>query len=204
MLSDKAIKTAFIISLAGHCLLLGVPGFNLPVLQDKKPEEITVRVEIEKPPLLPKIDVMGEEKKLKEVVEKQEEPKAKPEQELKPEEIVMDEPSKEPLKEKIEIINPTQEAMLRYQDMVKQRIEEVRRYPAWAKRQGIEGVSYLIFTLLSNGMVQDIRIIRSSGFDILDEEAISTVKRASPFKPIPKKFNHSSLTMEVAIVFQLK
>jgi len=70
MLSNKVIRITFIISLTGHCLLLGMPGFNLPSFQVEKPEEITVRIEIKKPSLLPKIDVMGDEKKLNEVVEK--------------------------------------------------------------------------------------------------------------------------------------
>ena len=199
MQSNKAIKTAFLVSLMGHCLFLGIPGINMVSHQDKQPEDVVIRVEIEKPPLLPKIDVMGEEKKLKEIVKEEELPEPEPEEQI--EEVVIEKP--EPPKEIVEVINPESEAMLRYQDMVKQRIEETRRYPLWAKRQGIEGVSYLMFTLLSNGTVQDIRIVSSSGFDILDEEAVSTVKRASPFKPIPEKFNCPTLTMEVVLVFQL-
>ena len=205
MISDKVIRTAFLISFAGHCLFLGVPGFNprLPC-QEKKPDEITINVEIERSALLPKIDIMGEEKKFKEVIEKskQPEPESKPHPRL--EEIAVEEPYKDLIKEKFEVIVPAQEAMFRYQDMVKQKIESCRRYPAWAKEQKLEGVSCLVFTLLSNGMVQDIKLIRSSGFDILDKEAISTVKRASPFCPIPAKLNYSSFTMEVSLVFKLE
>ncbi len=188
------------ISLIGHCLFLGMPGINMISRQDKKPEDIVVRIEIEKPPLLPKIDVMGEEKKLKEIAKEEKLPEPEPEEQIN--EVMIEKP--EPPKEIIEVINPQEEAMLRYQDMVKQKIESCRRYPSWAKKQGFEGVSYITFTLLSSGMIQGIKIIHSSGFDILDEEAVSTVKRASPFKPIPEKFNCSSLIMEVAIVFQLK
>ncbi|NQS90431.1 TonB family protein [Patescibacteria group bacterium] len=204
MLNDKAIRTTFIISLAGHCFLLGMPGFNLPVLQDKKPEEITVRVEIEKSPLLPKIDVMGEEKKLKEVVEKPKPPEPEPEPEFQPEEVMIEELPKEPIKEKIEVVDSTKEAMFRYQDMVKQRIEEVRRYPYLAKRQGIEGIAYLSFSVLSNGLSQDIKIVRSSGFPILDKEALATIKRVNPFPPIPEEINMTSVQMEVSIVFTLQ
>ena len=200
MQSNRAIRTAFLISLMGHCLLLGMLGINIASHQDKQPEDVVVRVEIEKPSLLPKLDVMGEEKKLKEIVKEEKPPEPEPEGQIN--EVMAEKP--EPPKEIIEVINPQDEAMLRYQDMVKQRIEETRRYPLWAKRQGIEGVSYLIFTLLSDGAVQDIRIVRTSGFDILDEEAVSTVKRASPFKRIPEKFNCSSLAMEVALVFRLE
>jgi len=202
MSSNKVIRITFIISLTGHLFLLGMPGFNLPAFQEKNSQEITVRIEIEKPPLLPKIDVMGEEKKLKEIiVEESKQPE--PEPELQPEEIVTEEPPKKQVEEKVEVIDPAQEAMLRYQDKVKQRIEEVRKYPYWAKKQGIEGATYLKFSVLSNGSSQDIRIIRSSGFEILDEEAIATVKRANPFPSIPKEIDASFVQMEVSIVFKL-
>ncbi len=134
MLNDRVTRTSFLISFLGHCLFLGIPGGKiLSSFQAERPQEITVRIEIEKPPLLPEIEVMGEEKKLKEVVKEPKQPE--PELELQPEEIVMEQPIEEQSKEKIEVIDPAQEVMLRYQDMVKQKIESCRRYPAWAKEQ---------------------------------------------------------------------
>ena len=225
MQEDRVIKIAFIISLTAHCLFLEIPGFNLTKPQLGKDKEINVRVEIEKPPLLPKIDVMGEEKKLspqanppsveKEIVKKEKTPELKlqPEEERIIEEPqpkeqiekeIIKQPQPESSEEVIEVINPQEEAMLRYQDMVKQKIESCRRYPSWAKKQGFEGVAYLKFTILSTGFVKDIKIIKSSGFDILDREAISTVKRSQPFPPIPEEMEVSFLTMKVFIVFTLQ
>jgi len=205
MISDKVIRAAFLISFAGHCLFLGIPGNNLRLpCEIKNAEELIVSVEIEKPALLPKIDIMGEEKKIKEIIEKPKQPELESKPRPRLEEIAVEEPYKDSIKEKFEVIDPRQEAMFRYQDMVKQKIESCRRYPPWAKEQKLEGVSCLVFTLLSNGMVQDIKIIRFSGFDILDKEAVLTVKRASPFCPIPAKLNCSSFTMEVSLVFKLE
>jgi len=246
MQEDRIIKVAFIISLTAHCLFLGMPRFSSTKPQPKKDEEINVRIKIEKPPLLPKIDVMGEEKKLKEVVkeEKPPEPEFKPEPESQPEEekiveelrqqseeIVVEEPKPQPEEEKIieepqpkeqiekeivkqlqpeppqefvKVINPQEEAMLRYQDMVKQKIESCRRYPNWAKKQGFEGTVHIKFTILSTGFVKNIKIIKPSGFNILDKEAISTIKRAQPFPPIPEEMKVSSLTMKVSVVFTLQ
>lgn len=204
MLDDKVTRAAFLISLAGHCLFLGSSGFSFHMPQrEKQPEELTVNIEIERPALLPKIDIVGQEKKFKEVEQKQEQ--SKPELKLQPlpEQITVQQILQERIEEKVDVVNPDKDVMLRYQDMIKQKIESCRRYPSWAKRQGLEGVCYLTFTLLASGMAQDIKIIQSSGFEILDEEAVSTVKRASPFKSIPEKFNSPSLTMEVAIVFRL-
>jgi len=231
MQEDRIIKIAFIISLAAHCLFLGMPRFSSTKPQLKKDEEINVRIKIEKPPLLPKIDVMGKEKKLppqadppsaeKQVIEEEKPPKpeseTKPEPQLEEEKItekqqpeeqiekeIVEQPQPESPQEIVEVINPQKEAMLRYQDMIKQKIESCRRYPNWAKKQGFEGTVHLAFVVLSSGVTKDIKIVQSSGFSILDNEAVSTVKRANPFPPIPEEMKVSSLPMEVSIVFTLR
>ena len=203
MSNDRVVRIAFVISFIGHCLFLGMPGFNINPSQFKQPKDVMVKIEIEKPPLLPKIDVIGEEKKLKEVIEKPRPPRPELEPEPQLEEVVIEKPLKEPIEEMVEVVDSAQEAMLRYQDMVKQRIEEVRRYPSWAKRQGIEGDVYLSFIVLSNGLSKDTKIIHSSGSKILDEEAVATIKRANPFPPVPKEIGIFFVQMEVTIVFTL-
>ena len=209
MFNDRITKVAFLVSLSGHLLLFSMPGFNLEACQVQKPEDISIVLRMEIPPLLPEINVLGEEKKLKEIIEEEElpepepEPVPEPEPEPEPKEIVMDAPLREPRKEHVEVIDPQEEAMLRYQDMIRQRIEAHRRYPRWAKQQGFEGTACLSFIVLANGQAKNIRIIRPSGFTILDNEAVSTVRRASPFPPIPEKLNRSQLDIEVAITFIL-
>jgi len=199
-MNDRVLKTAFVISMAGHCLVFGVPGFNPPSLQIEKPEEIAVRIEIEKPMLLPKIDVIGEEKKLKKV----EETKKEPETESQPREMASEKRLEEIAKEKIEVIDPAQEEMFRYQDAVKQRIQDARRYPAWAKRQGLEGTVDMGFTVLSDGTSRDIAIMGPSSSGGLDEEAVQTIRRAGPFPRIPKELRRTFLRMRIAIVFSLQ
>ncbi|MCK4244196.1 MAG: energy transducer TonB [Candidatus Omnitrophica bacterium] len=226
MPNDPAIKIAFLISLTGHLLLFGIPeDFFKFKSKVESPEEVVVRIKIETPPLLPKIEKISKEKKLKE--EKISEPRVR---EVMPEPLplekiisrvkpkfenpILPEPKDEreigkialvkPEPLEIEVLNPAKEAMLRYQDMVKQRIESCRRYPIQAKRQGLEGISHLTFIVLSNGNAQKIKLLDSSGFQILDKEAIATIKRANPFSPIPKEINLSSVQMEVSLVFTLK
>jgi len=207
MLENKLISAAFLISFSGHCLLLGVPGFNqrLP-LEIKKVEDtndIKISFEKDRPALLPKIDTVGEEKKFKEIEQKPESPKPELKPQLLPEQTTVQQAPQEWIEEKLEVNSREKEAMLRYQDMVKQKIEGVRRYPLWAKKQGVEGITYLYFTILPNGMGRDVRVVSSSGSKILDEEAVATVKRASPFHPVPKEISKSPVSMTVAIVFFL-
>lgn len=201
MLNDKTLQTAFLISFTGHCLLLAPFGFNLNLHQKgKKTEEVVVKIAVERRALLPKIDIMGKEKKIKAAEQKQ---KPEPRPLLFSEQTAEQRIPQEHIKEKVDVVNTKKEAMFRYQDMVKQKIEESRRYPLWAKKQGIEGTAYLYFTVLPNGLGHNVQLVQSSGSNILDAEAISTVKRASPFPPIPKEISNSSVGMEVAIVFSL-
>ncbi len=202
MIEDKIIKIALVVSLAGHCLFLGVPGFNLSAPKTQEKKDITIEIKIERPALLPKIDVMGKEKKIKNEVIENPEPKEQTKEATLKKEII-EKPKQKPPLESVKINDSQDESMLRYQDMVKQRIEQARRYPLWARRQKIEGAVYLRFAILSNGTSQEIRILRSSGFKRLDKEAIAIIKRAEPFPPVPKEICASELQMEIAIVFNI-
>jgi len=202
MLNNGIIKSALIISFVGHGLFLGIPG-NHPVFhREKQPGNISLVVEIEEPSCLPRVENMGDEKKLKETVKKDKIPPVKPVPEDTLEEIITQPAEIE--SEEIKIINPDSEAILRYQDMVKQKIEEARRYPLWAKKERIEGAVELSFVLLPDGLSRDVFIIRSSGRKILDQEALDTIRRAGPFPSIPPEINTFSVKMEVSVVFSLK
>lgn len=202
MLNNKVSAMAFLISLAGHCLFLGSARFNFRLPDyEKQSQALAVELEIERTALLPRIDFIGQEDKFKEVkqIPKQTELKPVPQSE----QISVKQMFQERIEEKSDVTNTDKDAMLRYQFIVKQRIEESRRYPLWAKKRGIEGITALYFTVLAIGTAQDVRIVRSSGSSILDEEAVATVTRAQPFPDLPKEISGLSVDMEVAIVFSL-
>ncbi len=72
-----------------------------------------------------------------------------------------------------------------YLSNIKRAIELAWEYPDRALRHGLQGKLVLEFTILGNGTLMRTRLIRSSGFSILDEEAIRSVQAAAPFHPIP-------------------
>ena len=72
-----------------------------------------------------------------------------------------------------------------YFNSVKRAIEVVWQYPELALRYGLQGRLLLEFSILGNGDVESAKIIRSSGSNLLDEEALRAVKAAAPFGPIP-------------------
>jgi len=58
-------------------------------------------------------------------------------------------------------------------------------YPHVARKRGWTGKVVVSFIVSEKGLVNDIRIVESSGFPILDNNAIETIKKAAPFPKPP-------------------
>lgn len=58
-------------------------------------------------------------------------------------------------------------------------------YPERARRMGWEGRVVLSFMVHENGSIYDVRIVASSGFSVLDENARKTVAKTNLRKPVP-------------------
>ena len=211
MNSNRVFKIAFVISIIGHGLCLGLPAVRIDAVQNKEEKDIEFQIEIEKPQLIPKIDKRGYQKKYKEVkkAEELQNPKVEDknparEEVVKKEEFVFEKDIvKQEQVEKVHVKEPDEEAMLRYQDMIKQRIQEERHYPRWAKKQELEGYVDVSFVVLSDGTIKNEMIMLTSGVKVFDEESLSTIRRAAPFPPIPSK-TIKQTQMQVRIVFGLK
>ncbi|MEW6556078.1 MAG: energy transducer TonB [Elusimicrobiota bacterium] len=206
MISDKVTRVTFFVSLTGHILFLGLPGkiFNLCLPTTEKSKDIIIQIEIEKPIYLPKINKVGNEKKINKIKKELKLPEPNVLPELQPEEVVLENSDLQHSQEIIEVIDPAEEAMLRYQDIIKHKIEEKRNYPTLARTQGIEGIVCLKFIILSTGQADKIEIVKSSGEGILDQSTINTLKKANPFPPLPKEIRASYIQMEVTLVYTLK
>ena len=91
-----------------------------------------------------------------------------------------------------------------YYKLCLKKIEEQKNYPDIALIRQIEGAVDVKIVLTPDGNVADIRIIESSGWNMLDEEAIRCVRRASPFPSPHEEFlADSKLTLSFTIVFEL-
>ncbi len=71
---------------------------------------------------------------------------------------------------------------------LKRQIEGVWHYPKDAAQRGEHGSLNLIFTIKSNGDLEGIQIVSSTGFKSLDGEALRAIKVAAPFHPFPKSW----------------
>jgi protein TonB len=90
-------------------------------------------------------------------------------------------------------LNTREPKYLSYFEHIKRAIEVVWDYPENALKRGIEGKLLLEFTILANGALEGPRLVRTSGFADLDEEAIRAVRAAAPFRPIPTHIGRQRL-----------
>jgi protein TonB len=58
-------------------------------------------------------------------------------------------------------------------------------YPVRARRMGWEGRTVVSFTILENGRVQNIKILNSSGYNLLDDNVLETITKVEPFPKPP-------------------
>lgn len=81
--------------------------------------------------------------------------------------------------------------------LIRRKIEQAKRYPVLAKARKIQGVAVLSFSINASGGVESLHLVKSSGSELLDEEALATVKRASPLP-------YYSLPIQISIKFSLE
>ncbi len=66
---------------------------------------------------------------------------------------------------------------------IRRQIERVWTYPDAARRDGLEGTVWLRFRIAPDGSVEQVEVDRSSGHALLDDAAITAVRRAGPYPP---------------------
>lgn len=81
----------------------------------------------------------------------------------------------------------------------KRRVEDYgnRNYPTEARDKGIYGSLRLLVSILPDGSVQNIEILHSSGYRVLDEAAIQIVRLAAPFQPFPVEMRKTTDILEI-------
>ena len=60
-------------------------------------------------------------------------------------------------------------------------------YPPKARREGLSGKARVSFVVLESGQVSDIKLLHSTGYEILDANLVKTIKEAAPFPRPPIK-----------------
>lgn len=90
-----------------------------------------------------------------------------------------------------------------YMQRLKEKIEGIWHYPVDAAMRGISGDLYVDFTIKRDGSIGGIELVRTSGFESLDESAKKALKDAAPFWPLPEGWKKDDLTIRGHFIYSL-
>ncbi|MFH1953163.1 MAG: energy transducer TonB [Pseudomonadota bacterium] len=90
-----------------------------------------------------------------------------------------------------------------YLEIVRLKIESLKKYPKAARVMQIEGRVTISFIILPIGKAESIKVVKSSRFEILDKAALKAVKDASPFPEPPVRLFGGKIPLKITIVFDL-
>lgn len=91
-----------------------------------------------------------------------------------------------------------------WQGQLQQHLQAHMRYPRLARLKRQEGVAELHFEVGRDGDVLSLALGRSSGYPLLDEEALALISRAQPLPPPPVSLAGSRWAFEVPVSFTLR
>ncbi len=100
-------------------------------------------------------------------------------------------------------LNTTEYRYIGYFSSLRKSIELVWNYPMEAARRGMQGEVDVEFAINKDGRAGRIRVVKSSGYPILDDAIVEAIRLASPFAPLPKGFNKERLVIVGAFHYVL-
>lgn len=71
------------------------------------------------------------------------------------------------------------------EDYFRQIVQKISRYRFYSRQQSASGMVVTRLTLARDGGVLDVALLKSSGSPTLDTAVVDTIRRASPFPPLP-------------------
>jgi protein TonB len=91
-----------------------------------------------------------------------------------------------------------------WKSLLVSQLERSKRYPTEARARGEQGVAQLAFSVDRHGGVHDVRIVRSSGSELLDRETLAMVERAQPLPPPPPELPGAKIAIVVPIRYNIR
>lgn len=103
-----------------------------------------------------------------------------------------------------DVKNAGEAALNDFSNILARHIAKFKMYPKIAQMRGWQGELVLEVKLSGDGTLISSKIVRGSGFDVLDAEGLDMVKRASPFPLPPEILEGKSFSILVPIRFKLE
>jgi len=112
------------------------------------------------------------------------------------------EPVKEapPMPSQAEIDNATG----RYGNALWNAVSKHKKYPKIAQMRGWQGEAIVELELDGSGKLKSKKITQSSGYEVLDKQALEMVEKAIPFPTPPEALRNSTFTIVIPVPFKLE
>jgi len=201
------LPKAIAISMAIHIILMiGLPEFKKPLLI---PQEMSVTIssspiqepieKIETPQPIKKVEPI--QKKITPIIDKNATSVAQP----TPKEVAPSPPAE--TISKIPNIVPQElvtQHIESYSSLLANAIAKYKQYPKIAQMRGWQGTVIADLEIDTKGAVISIKIKKSSTYEVLDNEALEMIKKASPFPAPPESLRGKNFNVLVPISFKLE
>jgi protein TonB len=201
------LPKAIAISMAIHIILMiGLPELNKPLLI---PQEMSVTIssspiqkpieEIEAPQPVKKVEPI--QKKITPIINKNATSVAQP----TPTEVAPTPPAE--TVSKISNIMPQEQVtqhLESYSSLLANAIAKYKQYPKIAQMRGWQGTIIVDLEIDSKGNVMSIKVKKSSTYEVLDNEALEMIRKASPFPAPPESLRGKNFNVLVPISFKLE
>jgi len=90
-----------------------------------------------------------------------------------------------------------------YNRWLKVKIESVLKYPELAAVSGYQGTLFIKFDIMKDGSLAGLEVLKSSGYKILDDEALRSIRASAPFQPLPDDWRMDRYSIRAAVIFYL-
>ena len=195
------------ISIAIHIILMiGLPEFKKPLL---KPLEMSVTIstspipkpieKIETPQPIKKVEPV--QKRITPIIDKNATSITQP----IPKEVAPPMPA-EAISKTPNIVPQEQvtQHLESYSSLLANAIAKYKQYPKIAQMRGWQGTVIADLEIDSKGSVVSVKIKKSSTYEVLDNEALEMIKKASPFPTPPESLRGKNFNVLVPISFKLE
>lgn len=78
-----------------------------------------------------------------------------------------------------------------------------KRYPPLARQRGWEGVVVVLVSTVASGLVPQVSLSQSSGFELLDQEALELVSQAAHTATVPESLRNRQFGLTLPIHYRL-
>jgi protein TonB len=111
-------------------------------------------------------------------------------------------PAKKPGDESV-TLDTDEFKFISYNRWLKVKVESEMKYPELAAISGYQGTLFIKFDILKNGSLGGLEVLKSSGYKILDDEALRSIRASAPFQPLPDEWQMERYSIRAAVIFYL-